>query len=62
MENKRILVGLMIVLVWFGLCGCGIINSTAKKAAKEYIEDKTVVTPLAKDAAEELGVRIRVKI
>lgn len=40
MENKRILVGLIIVLVSFGLCGCGITNSTAKKAAKEYIEDK----------------------
>lgn len=39
-ENKSILVGLIIVLVSFGLCGCSITNSTAKKVAKEYIEDK----------------------
>ena len=40
MENKKILIGLIVVLVLLSLCGCGITNSTAKKAAKEYIEDK----------------------
>lgn len=39
-KNKKILVGLILIFVSFGLCGCGITNSTAKEAAKEYIEDK----------------------
>lgn len=40
MVNKKILFSLMIVLISFGLGGCSITNSAARKVAKEYIEDK----------------------
>lgn len=39
-EKKKMYFSLLIVFISFGLCGCGFTNSTAKKAAKEYIEDK----------------------
>lgn len=46
----------------------GFVNEeTVRLAAKErkreiVINEKTIVTPLARDAAEELGIRIRVKL
>lgn len=40
MKNKKILICLMIVFVSLSLCGCGITNGKAKKAAREYIGNK----------------------
>lgn len=40
MKNKGIQFYLMLLIISLSLCGCGIINSKAKKAAQEYIEDK----------------------
>ena len=39
-KNKNMLLGLMLILVSVGLCGCGISNGKAKKAAQSYIEEK----------------------
>ena len=39
MRNKSLLY-LLIILTTIGLCGCGAANSTAKKAALQYIDDK----------------------
>ena len=39
-KSRKIMFGVLVVLSSFGLCGCGAANSTAKKAAKEYVEDK----------------------
>ena len=57
MENKRILVGLIIVLVSFGLCGCGITNSTAKKAANPKIIDM-----FTKEKVEEAERRVTAEV
>lgn len=40
MTAKKVLLYLLLLIVSFSLCGCGITNSKAKRAAQEYIEDK----------------------
>lgn len=39
-HNKKILFLLMMLLISFGLCGCGSTSGKAKKAAQEYLQDK----------------------
>ena len=66
MKNKKLWFSLLIVLISFGLCGCGITGSTAKKAAKGYIEGKFAIIvatydSINSDKVEEYAARYSVQ-